>query len=300
MTPTVPASVVVPTIGRPGLLQALLESLVRCQPLPAEIVVVDQSGDDATARVVKRFADAGARLVACAPRGPARAMNVGLTAAQHEAILFIDDDCTVARDWAARAADHVERDPEAIATGRVLPAGDPRAVPSVKDDDAPHDYTGEVSFSVLYSGNMAVGRSAALGLGGFDERLLTAYDNDFCYRWLRAGRALRYDPAMVVWHCDWRTPDELVELYVAYARGQGAFYAKHLRGGDFGLLRYVGRDLYAGVRSLATVALRGTPRWADPRRGILRGLPTGLLEGWRTPAPDGDRSNGRADLALPR
>jgi hypothetical protein len=27
--------------------------------------------------------------------------------------------------------------------------------------------------------------------------------------------------------------------------------------------------------------VRGRPRWSDGRRGILRGLPAGLVAGWR-------------------
>jgi GT2 family glycosyltransferase len=283
VTDVVPASVLVPTIGRPRLLYGLLDSLARCDPRPDEIVVVDQSPNVATARTVARFAGAGARLITGAPPGQARAMNLGLRAASHEVVLFTDDDCTVAADWALRACEHLQRDPGAIVTGRVTPCGDPLAVPSTKEEPLPRDYTGEMTFSALYSGNMAICRSEALAFGGFDERLATAHDNDFCYRWLGSGRALRYEPDMIVWHHAWRTTTELEALYVSYARGQGAFYAKHLRRGDVMLLRFVLRDLCDGVRALGAAAARRRRPGSDPRRGILRGLPGGFLEGWRLP-----------------
>jgi GT2 family glycosyltransferase len=38
---------------------------------------------------------------------------------------------------------------------------------------------------------------------------VAAEDNDFRYRWLTSGRKVRYEPEMVVWHSDWRTPEEL-------------------------------------------------------------------------------------------
>jgi GT2 family glycosyltransferase len=140
---------------------------------------------------------------------------------------------------------------------------------------------------------MILNRSLSLALGGFDEWLRSAPDNDFCYRWLRAGNRLRYEPDMVVWHHDWRTPEELERLYVMYARGQGAVYAKHLRGGDLGMLVPIGRDLYAGLRGLAARVVRGRPRWSDARQGVLRGLPAGLLEGWQAYGPGGDAASGR-------
>jgi len=121
-------------------------------------------------------------------------------------------------------------------------------------------------------------------LGGFDERFgpeEAAEDNEFCYRWLRAGRPLRYEPSLVVEHHDWRSPDELERLYVRYARGEGFFYAKHLRRGDLRMLRFVIRDLAWGVRALASGLLKGREAWTDSRRGVFKGLPSGFAAGWR-------------------
>src|SRR5438270_299876 len=77
-----------------------------------------------------------------------------------------------------------------------------------------------------------VPRSGARALGGFDERFPNASDNDFGYRWLVSGRAMRFDPRLVVWHHDWRTPAQVRRLYWKYGRWQGAFYVKHLLQGD--------------------------------------------------------------------
>ena len=168
-------------------------------------------------------------------------------------------------------------------TGKVLPGGDPATVPSWKDDPSPHDFTGEVHAGALFPNNMVLPRSLVLEAGAFDERFgpeEAAEDNEFCYRWLKAGGALRYEPALVVWHHDWRTAADLERLYTAYARGQGFFYAKYLRQGDLTMLRFIGRDLYWAGRSLVSAAVRPRPGWTDPRRGLLRGLPGGLRAGW--------------------
>jgi GT2 family glycosyltransferase len=122
-------------------------------------------------------------------------------------------------------------------------------------------------------------------MGGFDERFgpaEAAEDNEFCYRWLRAGGELVFEPALVVWHHDWRSPEQLEELYVRYARGQGFLYAKHLRAGDLHMLRWIARDLYWAGRGALSGLLKRRERWTDPRRGIRRGLPGGFLAGWRT------------------
>jgi GT2 family glycosyltransferase len=172
-------------------------------------------------------------------------------------------------------------DPNGIVSGQVLPeaGGDPRTVPSTIMLEQPRDYTGELSCSGLYGGNMACPRDAVLALGGFDESLVSAEDCDFCYRWLRRGRRLRHDPQMVVTHRDWRAPEELEQLYVRYYVGQGMFYAKHLRAGDPRVLRFLARDLGAGLRAAVAGRLYGVPRWADERRAAFRGLPRGLTAG---------------------
>jgi GT2 family glycosyltransferase len=258
-------------------------SLVECQPRAAEILVVDQSHDPAIVALVEEFSSFGARLVPCTGRGVARGRNVGIQESHHETVLVTDDDCTVARDWVETAWRLMSADRQLIISGQVIPVGDPNAVPSTKVDPERRDYTGEVHNGVLFGNNMALNREIVLSAGGFDESfspLEAAEDNDFCYRWLKAGRRLHYEPALVVHHHDWRTPQELEELYVRYARGQGFLYAKHLRHGDLRMLAYIGRDVYYVLRALVAAVVKRRERWTDPRLGIPRGLPAGLWHGW--------------------
>ncbi len=278
-----PVSVVIPTIGRPDLLDRCLASIAACQPGADEVLVVDQS-DGAVAKVVRSHGQRGARLVRCTGRGIATGTNLGLREAAHEHVLVTHDDCTVASDWIAAASRHAAASPAAIITGRVLAGGDPMAVPSTKTDGAPFDYTGTSHYGVLYPANMLLPRAAVLEFGGFDERpslRVAAEDNDLCYRWLNDGRPLRYEPELVVTHHDWRSPEALERLYVAYGRGQGAFYAKHLLAGDRRMLGFILGDLGRGVRSVVGGVRHRTPRWTDERRGMPRGLPLGLAAGAR-------------------
>ena len=279
-----PVSVVIPTIGRPVLLRSCLDALAACRPRAEEILIVDQSGDPAVAKLVDEFSPIGARLVPCDGRGVSLGRNVGLRLAKHDIVLVTDDDCRVADDWVGVAVRLMQPDRTKIVTGRVLHVGDPRAVPSTIDDPIPREFTGEARGGVLFPNNMAVNRWLVLDEGGFDERFgpdEAAEDNDFCYRWLRAGRRLVYEPALTVWHDDWRSPEELERLYARYARGEGFFYAKHLRQGDLRMLRFITRDLLWSLRSLASAVVKRRPRWTDHRRATLRWLPGGFVHGWR-------------------
>ena len=285
----------IPTIGRPALLTACVQSILCCDPLPAEIVVVDQSGGSGIRLSVEALAAPMVRVVSCPGRGIARATNLGLASAGHDMVLVTHDDCSVAPDWVAVAHRLLRTHPGAILTGRVLPPDSSGYVPSTITSKEPHDYTGSVTSGVLYPANMAVDRAALLGFGGFDERRgleLAAEDNDLCFRWLCASRPLRYEPDLVVWHHDWRTPSELVRTHVTYAHGQGAFYAKHLCAGDRRVLPLLRWDLHQGLLSIAAGVARRRARWTDPYRamvvpllvGIARNLPEAHRLARRVPA----------------
>jgi GT2 family glycosyltransferase len=282
VTGPAPVSVLVPTVGREGLLERCLASVLACDPPAAEVLVVDQSGAGDVTALVERLGSP-VRRVPCDGRGTARAMNVGLAAATHDTVLVTHDDCTVESDWVGRGAALAAAHPGAILTGRVLPPEGSPYVPSTKSDPQPHDYTGQVTSGLLYPANMVASRSALQAIGGFDERpgLLVAEDNDLCYRWLADGRPLRYEPELVVWHHDWRTPEQLVRTHVAYARAQGAFYAKHLHAGDRRVLPMLRWDLRHGVRSIVVGRVRRTPRWQDPYREMVGSLLRGVAAGWR-------------------
>ncbi len=290
-TDVLPVSVVVPTVGRRVLLEQCLRSVLACDPAADEIVVVDQSHAGDVAALVDQLGVQRLRRVECDGRGTARAMNRGLAAVRHDTVLVTHDDCTVAPNWVEVAARHARAHPDAIITGRVLPPGQSRYVPSIKTDPEPHDYTGTVMSGVLYPANMVASRRGIEQIGGFDERrsLLVAEDNDLCYRWLSQGRTFLYEPDLVVWHHDWRTPEQLVRTYKAYARSQGGFYAKHLYAGDLRILRLLRWDLAQGVRSAVRGTLRREPRWQDPYREMVISLLVGLLGGWRE-----ERALGRA------
>ncbi len=278
-------SVVVPTIGRAELLRRCLESISDCDPRAAEIVIVDQSGDDAVRSVVAGFASSNARLLVSAERDRSLAVNRGMREAEHDVGLVTDDDCTVAPSWVGIAWKHLSSDPRTIVTGRVLPVGDAVSIPSLVGSAAPRDYTGEIHYDILFGCNMACSRDGFLALGGFDERVKLAEDNDFCYRWLRAGQPLRYDPDLLIWHHAWRGPEELQRHFRAYARGQGIFYAKHLRARDPAMVRFLVRDVRRAARGIASRLVRGPAAWPDARLALPRGIAAGLVEGWKAFSP---------------
>ena len=282
---TVPVTVVIPTIGRLEPLRRCLESLAA---LRAAARRDPRRRPESTIRRSKmrspRSSRRGVRVVRSDGAGVARARNDGLRAAANDVVLVTDDDCTVAADWVATGGRLATTYPGAIVTGRVLPVGDP--APCRPRRRTRRRATSAASVAVAGSSattwcfRARPSSSSAASTSASAPRRLPRTTSSVTAGCGPAGR-LRYEPALVVEHHDWRSPDELERLYVRYARGEGFFYAKHLRRGDLRMLRFVARDLAWALRGLASGLVTRREPWTDSRRGILRGLPGGFAAGWR-------------------
>jgi GT2 family glycosyltransferase/SAM-dependent methyltransferase len=282
MSESRPVSVIVATLGRVELLRACLASLAACEPVPDEVLVVVQGSHQAAARQIDALGAPGFRAVPCTKVGKGFALNLGLEEARNDLVAITDDDCRVAPSWIGVGWEGLTGTTDTILTGRVLAEGDPDLVPATIDDTERREYAGRNAWGMLYGGNMACRRTDVLAIGGFDERMRpAAEDDELSYRWVRAGKRITYDPDLIVWHAAWRSPEQLRAVYVGYARGQGAFYGKHLRQGDLRLLPSIAGELYAGIRGSVDGMLSRRSAASDPRQGILRGLVPGLVAGWR-------------------
>lgn len=267
MTDELPsASVIIPSINRPQLLIETVESVLAGDHVPAEIIVVDQSEHANEALASRTDSRCDVRYVHTSEVGVSRARNTGIRLARHSLLGFVDDDIRVLPQWfeaLVRAA--CSAGPHGVITGRVLaekPATADGFVPSTMSDEDPAIYEGRVGVDIMYSANMMLHRSAIDEVGGFDVRLgggarfPTAEDNDLAHRLLEAGYAIHYAPEAVVEHRAWRTGKDYLPLRWSYARGQGAFYAKHLDLRDRYMLQRVRHDVTQNTLRLIRVLRR--------------------------------------------
>ncbi|HZB51925.1 MAG TPA: glycosyltransferase [Mycobacteriales bacterium] len=279
-------TVVIPTVGRP-LLQDCLRSIAAADPAPAEIIVVDQSASDEVARWVAAVRAEGlpARHLPSRETGIANATNRGLERARTPFVAVTHDDCRVTPSWLAGLLSRLRAGGDVIVTGRVEPAGE-GAVPTVVLAAEPTVHTRpRLDGDDLFPPNMAFPRSVLDRIGYLDEHpslRLAGEDNDWAYRALRAGIPIVYEPSSVVAHVAWQPAAALPAIYRRYARGQGAFYGKHLRRGDLFIARRLARDLLrAGWLALRASGSRN-PELRAMAHGEV-GLLPGLLAGLRNP-----------------
>ena len=280
-----PVSVVIPTRDRPAQLHDAIESMLAGECVPAEIVVADQSTGP-----MRPLPGAGGevdvRRVHLATPGLSRGRNAGLAAARHDLIVFADDDVVADPQWLCRMVGALEDSPPRTAiSGAVLDDGGGAGfVPSTTRRTEPETFTGRQFGDPLFAGNMAIRRAAFGELGMFDERLGAgaefpgSEDNDFGFRLLEAGWAIRFVPDAVVRHRGARHGRELLRLDWAYARGQGAFYAKHRRASDRFMLRRFGRNARFRLGRMRTAPRMVRGDMTAVRELVyLAGLVTGAL-----------------------
>jgi glycosyltransferase involved in cell wall biosynthesis len=104
-------SIIVVAYNSAATIERCLSALVPQQAASAEVIVVD-SGEDATARIVaEKFPSV--KLISCdSRRYPGAARNIGIENARGRLIGFVDSDCVAAPDWVARVLDaHSAPDP---------------------------------------------------------------------------------------------------------------------------------------------------------------------------------------------
>ena len=285
--PLPPVSVIIPSRNRPQLLFETVGSVLACDEAPAEIIIIDQSDEPNEQLRALRSERCEVRHVWSREPGVSRARNLGMRMARHAHLAFIDDDVQVRPDWLGalvRASESAG--PDAVVSGRVLaerPASADGFVPSTIDSEEPAVYSGRIAADVLYTNNMIVQRALVDRVGEFDERLgggarfPTAEDNDFAFRLLEAGFRIHYAPEAVVVHRAWRSGRDYLPLRWSYARGQGAFYAKHANLHDrYMLWRFRHDAAQRGVRFFRYIV-------RDPRRAVgqvvhLAGLLSGFGE----------------------
>jgi GT2 family glycosyltransferase len=234
-----PTSLIIGSRNRPALLAETVESILQADEVPDELILIDQSDSPhpSLATLTTRRG-CNIRYLWTQSRGLSRASNAGIAAARHPILVFTHDDIWVDRTWLRMIVRSLmNAPPRSVVTGQVQPTEPDRRggfAPSCKVDPTTAIYRGRIGEDVLFPNNMAMWRSALDEVGTFDIRLgpgaafPASEDNDIGFRLLEAGYRIIYVPEAIVYHRAWRSDEDYLSLRWSYARGQGAYFAKHL------------------------------------------------------------------------
>jgi GT2 family glycosyltransferase len=286
MPTSLPISVVIPTLDRPGEVAGCLESLERhLEWLDPEVIVVDQSDSTRTRDVCA--GNPRVRYLHNEQLGISVNRNLGAREARHEWLVFADDDGRFGEGWGEAAARAMgASDAPDLLLGRVLDQNQNRRF-AVAECEGRCELTPRNIW--LGSGPSVHVKRAMFGeLGGFDETLGVGTpwgateEVDLFLRVLLAGGRGVFEPAMLVHHrCHPDVGTEAERLRYGYGRGDGAFIRKHLFGP-------AGRQLLPMASHLLFFPLMDLwyCRCRAPERRVhlaaLKGRWSGLLT-WRRP-----------------
>ncbi len=293
------ASVIICTRHRPGHLAGCLEAIAPEIAAGREVIVVDNGPDDATRSVAEA---AGVLYLAEPVAGLSRARNRGIAVATGEVAVFVDDDMRPEPGWVDALLRRFDDPAVAAVTGLILPA----ALETEAQIGAEHDLgprgmdlvpvhfdagflegwpDGAPLWEIGSGANMAVRRSAAFAIGGFDEHAGPGSsrggfeDIDFWHEALCSRHAIRYEPLAVVRR---ETQETLRDLKrQAYRYEKWHLTGHFLRYGRTGRRTHLRRAFRIMPRRHAGRMLRAPGRYADgtPDRllwSCLRGYMAGL------------------------
>jgi glycosyltransferase involved in cell wall biosynthesis len=254
-------AVIVPTRDRPQSLARCLDALDRQTGLSElDVIVVDDGSADAAA-----VADAvsktqrGRLLRHDGTHTPSAARNRGAKETAAPMVLFTDDDCEPAPDWAARMTAALDAGAAVVAgmTTNGSP-GDPIASASETilayvQDRARSD--GSTTFAATY--NLGC-RRRVIAEFPFDEAYRHGEDRDWCARVRAAGYVVQVEPAALVAHRQQLGLASFLVQQFGYGRGAYLYRRRHC-----GLGKLEAPSFYAGLLE----------------RGFSHGVTAGVLVG---------------------
>jgi GT2 family glycosyltransferase len=278
-------TVVIPTLGRP-LIKRCLESIAANRMHPHRVLVVNQGEEEPVQAWIDEITPVGLDIqqVVLGVRGIAAATNEGLRGVDTRYVATTHDDCLVADDWVESLARILPEIGDAVLTGRVEPGGDGLVLTKVTSNQRKIYTRPLIDGDVLFPPNMALAIDVFKDVGAYDEHpslRVAGEDSEWAHRALRAGFPIVYEPQVVVTHLAWQESSELGKTYRRYARGQGAFYAKHLLRGDLFVFRRALRDLARAPYLLTRGLVTNNRDLIAMGAGEVLGLPVGIVAGMR-------------------
>lgn len=264
-------TVVIPTFNRPAIVADTVQRLLRLDPPPDGIIVVDQTP-------AKNEALAAMPITVIRLDAPSipHAMNVGMLAAATPLVLFLDDDVEPAANLVAAHRDAHADDGVWAVVGQILQPGEtPVHVAQPADDLEFRFFAADGRFVTnVMAGNLSVKRERAVEAGGFDENYVYAayrFETDFALRLAAAGGKIWFEPRASLRHLKLATGglrsfgDHRVTASPAHAAGDYYFALHH-----HPFWRYAAQRLWKNV---ATRYLLAHP-WYVPTKlvGEVRGM----------------------------
>jgi len=221
-------SVVIPTFGREEVLVQTLRDLFECDPMPLEILLVDQTPkhETQTDLFLEHAVSQGKISVIQQSPSITHAMNTGLTHSRGDIVLFLDDDVLPVFNIVLEHQRIYDMSDVGCVVGQVLQPGEcainlPHATRTGLWSDLEFRFCSSEVRDIhnAIGCNMSVDRHFAIQIGGFDEnfaKVAYRFETEFARRVYRHGKCVRFAPSASLKH-------------LAAQRGGTRSFGKHLK-----------------------------------------------------------------------
>ncbi len=202
-------SVIIPTRDRPEASGQTLTALRR-QTLASfvyEIIVVDD-GSTPSVRLHTWEGDPACSVIRLEGRERSAARNAGARAARSECLSFVDDDISVVPDFLEAHLSAQREWSDALVIGSVCLPKEALARPfgrfrqALEVEGIPHERGLTDTRNFCTAQNMSMRRERFLSLGGFDEDLVSAEDQDLALRHCEREGVIVFVPEAAAVHRD--------------------------------------------------------------------------------------------------
>lgn len=203
-------SVIIATCERADVLQQCLERIFAQEYKPFEVIIVDNSTNDDTQQIVKKF-DVGAYIRKSPDTDNVSYLkNVGLNHSRGPIVAFLDDDSLIQPGWMQAVVEAFEDPNVGGVTGRVIESNRPEDCSPVIATLSPSTdmicnfnnlWPEPTEIDYLYGCNMSWRRTALVASGALDPWMsYSREEQEWSLRVKKAGYKLVFYPGVTVNH----------------------------------------------------------------------------------------------------
>lgn len=213
-------SIIVPTYNEEKYIGQCLESIInefKNTKLTYELIVVDNCSTDKTIEIARKFP---AKILINRKRGnPSASRNLGALNAKYAVLCFVDGDCLITEEWSTQIF-------ETFANEKVGAYGGPALSPAngnwIETAWAPTSIKPFLkSYATLPGANFSIRKSLFQQLGGFNEELITAEDDDLSKRTILSKMNVISDSKHAVIHLGYpKTLKEILKKQIWHGSSQ--------------------------------------------------------------------------------
>ena len=206
---SVSVSIIIPALNEEKIIGHCLESIdkLNMRHLVAEVIVVDNGSTDNTIQISERY---GAKVLIKREGTISSLRNYGAKASSGDILAFLDADCVVPKDWFQRSLPYLhKRDPVVLGFRLSVPDSSNWIAKCWDLLFVKRDVTAEVDW--VPTGNIIMTRKTFMSVGGFNPKLETNEDYDFCFRARAEGFKIISSAETSVTHL--RPPESLTGIF---------------------------------------------------------------------------------------